>query len=310
MAIPDYQTIMLPLLKHLSDNKIRSSRETFDALANEFNLTEEERKELLPSGQQLVFLNRISWAKVYLKKAGLIESPRRGYFKITESGIKTLNKSPEKIDNDFLKQFKQFRKFMKNKSKKSIGGAERFSETDELDTRKTPEEYLEYGYQQLHEDLSNSLLEQIKSCSATFFEKLVVELLLKMGYGGSRKDAGRTIGKTGDGGIDGIIKEDKLGLDVIYIQAKRWEGTVGRPEIQKFAGALQGQRAKKGIFITTSSFSKDAEEYASMIENKIVLIDGEQLSNLMIDFDIGVNKIAAYEIKRIDTDYFTEESYL
>jgi restriction system protein len=245
-----------------------------------------------------------------LKKAELIESIKRGFFKITDQGKNALKANPEKIDNEFLMQFKAFREFLKSKSKKSISATKKLSEADDLDLKKTPEEYIEFGYQRLREDLSLLLLEHLKTCSPEFFEKLVVELLLKMGYGGTRKDAGSAIGKSGDGGIDGIIKEDKLGLDIIYIQAKRWEAIVGRPEIQKFAGALQGQRAKKGIFLTTSSFSKEAEAFASSIENKIVLIDGEQLANLMIDFDIGVNKIAAYDIKRIDTDYFSEESYL
>ena len=302
MAIPTYDTLMLPLLKHLADGDTKSTSETFEALANEFNLTDEEQKELLPSGQQPLFSNRIAWAKAYLKKAGLIESPKRGFYKITPLGEQALKQKPEKIDNHFLTQFGQFNKFYKKQSTK-------IEEIEEdISNDKTPEEYLEYGYQKIRNDLAIEILNHIRQCTPAFFEKLVVELLVKMGYGGSRSEAGKTIGKSGDGGIDGIIKEDRLGLDIIYIQAKKWDNApISRPEIQKFAGALQGQRAKKGIFITTSNFTKNAIEYASMIESKIVLIDGEQLAKYMIDFDIGVSKIATYEIKKIDTDYFIEE---
>jgi len=307
MTIPDYQSIMLPLLKHLDDKKIRSTQETLDALADEFNLSEEERKESLPSGQQPIFTNRVSWAKIYLRKAGLIESPKRAHFRITEEGHKVLQQNLDKINNRFLTKYPGFIEFTRGRKSKKLQETESQAVEDEISNDKTPEEYLEYGYQKLRSDLANELLNRTKDCPPTFFERLVVELLLKMGYGGSRQEAGQTIGNSGDGGIDGIIKEDRLGLDVIYIQAKRWEGTIGRPEIQKFAGALQGQRAKKGIFITTSTFSKEALEYVSMIESKIVLIDGERLGNLMIDFDIGVSKIATYEIKKVDSDYFVEE---
>ncbi|MEK6765066.1 MAG: restriction endonuclease [Planctomycetota bacterium] len=306
MSIPDYQTVMLPLLEHLGDKEEKATRETLDALASKFNLTEEEKKELLPSGQQPIFSNRVGWAKVYLKKAGLIESTRRGYYKITQKGLNIFSEKPSKIDNEYLKQFSEFLDFTKGRSEKG-GNEGKNIELCDIANEKTPEEYLEFGYQKIHKDLSQDILDRIKGCSPAFFERLVIELLLKMGYGGSRKEAGKTIGRSGDEGIDGIIKEDRLGLDVIYIQAKRWENTVGRPEIQKFAGALQGQRAKKGIFITTSNFSKEAQEYASLIESKIVLIDGEQLSSYMIDLDIGVSKVASYDIKRIDSDYFAEE---
>ena len=223
------------------------------------------------------FSNRVGWAKVYLKKAGLIESTRRGYYKITQKGLNILSKKPSKIDNEYLKQFPEFLDFTKCRSEKGENEGKNIELCD-IANEKTPEEYLEFGYQKIHKDLSQDILDRIKGCSPAFFERLVIELLLKMGYGGSRKEAGKTIGRSGDEGIDGIIKEDRLGLDVIYIQAKRWENAVGRPEIQKFAGALQGQRAKKGIFMTTTNFSKEAQEYASLIENKIVLIDGEQLS--------------------------------
>ncbi len=302
MAIPDYQTVKLPLLKFASDGKEHSLREAVDYLADKFKLTDEERKDLLPSGQQEIFVNRIGWARTYMKKAGLLESTRRGYFKITERGLNVLKDNPSRIDVKFLEQFEEFRLFRALRHKKDVDD-KTIDETEEV----TPEEALESAYQRLRNSLANDLIQQIRSCPPSMFEKLVVELLVKMGYGGSRRDAGQAIGKSGDEGIDGIIKEDRLGLDIIYIQAKRWENTVGRPEVQKFAGALQGQRARKGILITTSSFTKDAQDYASKIESKIILIDGERLAQLMIDFNLGVSPMAAYEVKKIDTDYFTEE---
>lgn len=303
MSIPDYQTIMLPLLRHLADKKERSSLETFEALSKNFGLSEQEKNELLPSGNQPIFMNRIAWAKTYLKKTGFIDSPKRGYYRITERGLDELKKNPKKIDNKYLSQFPEFKDFVKNRVIKHNSD----NKYIEVDSDKTPEENIEYNYQQIRNALSNDILDKVKVCSPYFFEKLVVELLLKMGYGGSRQEAGKIIGKSSDGGIDGIIKEDKLGLDTIYIQAKRWDGTIGRPEIQKFAGALQGQKARKGVFITTSKFTKEAMEYASMIENKIILIDGDTLSSLMIDYDIGVSMINSYLIKRIDSDYFVDE---
>ena len=302
MAIPDYQTVMLPLLKFAGDQREHSLREAVDQLAEEFRLTEEERKELLPSGQQEIFTNRVAWARTYMGKAGLLESTRRGYFKITDRGAKVLKQNPDRIDVKFLEQFEEFRQF------RALRHTETKEEEVEVETHeRTPEEALESAYKQLRDNLANELLQQIKLCSPGLFEKIVVELLVKMGYGGSRQDAGRAIGKSGDEGIDGIIKEDRLGLDIIYIQAKRWENTVSRPEVQKFAGALQGQRARKGILITTSNFSKEAQDYSSKIDSKIVLIDGEQLAQLMIDHSLGVSPMAAYEIKKIDSDYFAEE---
>jgi len=299
MAIPDFQTIMLPLLRDLSDGQEKSSQDTISALAKEFTLSEQERKELLPSGQEPIFKNRVGWAKSYLGKAALIASPRRGYWSITQRGIDVLSKNPPKIDNRFLMQFPEFVAF-----KKPIKAEPELKDSGD---DRTPADHLEYGYQEIRRELSDEILRRIKECSPDFFENLVVELLLKMGYGGSRHDAGRSIGRSGDGGIDGIIKEDKLGLDTIYIQAKRWEGVVGRPEVQKFAGALQGQNAKKGIFITTSDFTKDAQDYVEKIENRIVLVNGALLAESMIDHDVGVAKVTSYEIKRIDSDYFTSE---
>lgn len=301
MAIPDYQTCMLPLLKFYKDGQEHTFREAVESLTKEFRLTDEERHEMLPSGQQEVFGNRIGWARTYIKKAGLIETPKRGVNKITQRGLDVLKKNPGKIDVNYLSQFQEFQEFRALRHTKT-------EEESEIDPNsKTPEELLEGAYQKLRADLARELLQRLKTCSPTFFERLVIEVIVKMGYGGTRKDAGKAVGKSGDGGIDGIIKEDKLGLDAIYIQAKRWENTVGRPEIQKFIGALAQQRAKKGLFITTSSFSADAEDCVSRIEAKIVLIDGENLAQLMIDHNVGVSTVGTYEIKKIDSDYFSEE---
>jgi restriction system protein len=302
MAIPDYQTCMLPFLRYLGDEKEHSLRDAEEALAEHFKLTPTERAELLPSGQQGIFKNRIGWARTYLKKAALISAPRRAVFKITERGMQTLASNPSRIDSKFLEQWSEFVEFRDI----SKPGTEQVQPMDLPLMTTTPEEAIELVYQGLREQLAQELLSRILSCSPTFFEQLVVELLVKMGYGGSRRDAGERIGQTGDGGIDGIIKEDRLGLDTIFIQAKRWQGSVGRPEIQKFVGALQGQRARKGVFITTSTYTSDAIDYASRIDTKVVLIDGKQLSALMIDFDVGVSVSASYVVKRIDSDYFEE----
>ncbi len=299
MPIPDFQTIMLPLLQFCSDGKERSNRETMDALASHFGLTENERKELLPSGQQTTFENRAAWAKAHMKMAGLIENTGRGVFRITPRGLEALSQQPQKINLRWLQQYPEYLEAKNRRKPRKI-------ESEEPE-EKTPEEVLEEAYQSLRDNLAGELLQQLKNAPPAFFENVVVEVLLRMGYGGSRKDAGQAIGKAGDGGIDGIIKEDKLGLDIIYLQAKRWGTTVGRPEIQKFAGALQGQRARKGVFITTSDFSADARDYAARIDSKIVLIDGDQLAHLMIDHNVGVTPVANYEIKKIDLDYFSGE---
>lgn len=302
MAIPDYQSIMLPLLQLAADQQEHALRETIDALADEFNLTDEDRNELLPSGRQATFQNRVGWARTYLKKAGLLQSTRRGYYQITERGLSVLVDEPTAINAKFLKQFPEFQEFQ-SISKKAI----RDDETDDGESKQTPEESLEQAVQSLNDSLVADLVQTIKECSPSFFEQLVVDLLVTMGYGGTRKDAGQTVGRSGDGGIDGIIKEDRLGLDVIYIQAKRWENPVGRPEIQKFAGALQGMRAKKGVFITTSSFTKEARDYVSRIDSKIILINGHKLAAFMIEHNVGVSAAMTYVVKRIDTDYFADE---
>jgi restriction system protein len=300
MAIPDYQSIMLPLLKFMSDGKEHSMREAIETLANQYKLTDDERKVSLSSSPQSLFDNRVGWARTYLKKAGLLDSKRRGYINITEEGQKVLSEKPQKIDVKFLKRFPDFVKFITPEKNGDNGG-------DVGDGDKTPEELLVNAYNILRGGLAKELLQSMKESSPAFFEQLVIDVLIKMGYGGSRAEAGQAVGRSHDGGIDGIIKEDKLGLDIIYIQAKRWEGTVSKPEIQKFAGALQGQRARKGIFITTSIFSSEAIEFVKSIDSKIILIDGQTLANLMIDHNVGVSSLASYEIKKIDSDYFSEE---
>ena len=303
MTIPDFQSIMLPLLETARDGNERAMSDFRDALTEVFGLSSEEREELLPSGTQPVFTNRVAWASIYLQRAGLLERPRRGRYRITERGSSVRKEKPGKIDIKYLLQFPEFIKFreIKKQEKKPVGG------TAEEEKVTSPEETLESAYQELKHNLATDIVQTLKDCSSQFFERLVIDVLLEMGYGGSRKEAGEAIGRAGDEGIDGIIKEDKLGLDIIYIQAKRWDSTVGRPEIQKFAGALQGQRARKGIFITTSDFSKDAIQYVNNIDSKIILIDGRRLAELMIEHNVGVSTVASYQIKKIDSDYFIEE---
>lgn len=304
--IPDYQSLMLPLLKLVSDKQEHKYRDLIEKLAIKFQITDEERKELLASGNQAIFDNRVGWAKTYLKKAGLLDSPKRATFVITQIGLDTLKKNPDRVDAKYLRQFPAFLEFQ-NASRND-------NETEEETTviavsEQTPEENLDKAYQRIRKSLASELLQNVVDLSPTFFERLVVELLVKMGYGGSIKDAGKAIGKSGDEGIDGTIKEDKLGLDIIYIQAKRWKpgNVVGRPELHKFVGALAGQGAKKGIFITTSNFTKEALDYTPKNETKIVLIDGEQLAQLMIDYNLGCTTQQIYELKKIDSDYFGEE---
>ena len=301
MAIPDYQTLMLPLLEFLADGKEHVIADAVESLSDKYRLTPAERQQLLPSGQQTVIRNRIGWARTYMKQAGLIDQVRRGYFCISERGKSVLAEHPERIDVHFLERFPEFLEFRQRRNKET---GEAASETTEADT---PEEELYAAYQRLRADLETELLQHVKAVSPSFFERLVVELLVKMGYGGNLRDAGRAVGQSGDGGVDGIIKEDRLGLDTIYIQAKRWDSTVGRPEIQKFAGVLQGHRARKGVFITTSGYSKDALDFVERIESKIVLIDGETLARLMVDNDVGVGTTQNYSVKRVDLDYFVEE---
>ena len=294
---------MRPLLELASDGKEHALKEARERLAEKFAVTETELKTLLPSGRQTVFVNRVAWAKVYLGAAGLLDSPQRGCFKISEQGRSALKEAPDRITIRFLERYPEFIAFRSapRKQKESV------APTASDEEGQTPEETLEAAHHKLRSELVVELISRVKKCSPEFFEGLVVELLLKMGYGGSRKEAGEAIGAAGDEGIDGLINEDRLGLDTIYLQAKRWEGTVGRPEIQKFVGALHGKRAKKGVFITTATFSADASEYVRNIDPKVSLIDGQQLAEYMIDFGVGVNFVNSYEVKRIDSDYFAEE---
>ena len=304
MPIPDYQTLMLPVLQLASDGQEHKFRDAVEQLSLYFQISDAEQMEMLPSGTQSVFGNRVGWARSYLKQAGLLTTPRRGYFAITERGRQVLKTNPPKLTAALLGQYPEFQAF-KTRRRPKADAADRMSEfSPDFMLDNTPEDILASAYRLLRQNLEQEVLDTIKELPPTFFEKLVIDLLVKMGYGGNRQDAGRAIGKSGDGGIDGFINEDRLGLDVIYIQAKRWETNVGRPEIQKFAGALQGQKARKGIFITTSGFTREARDYASAIETRIILVDGERLATLMVEHNIGVSLMGVYEVKKIDLDYF------
>jgi restriction system protein len=295
---------MLPLLRSLENGSECSTQETLDALAKELHLTEADVTEPMPSRKAPLFTNRVAWAKLHLKRAGLIDSPRRGVYRITERGLEVLRTPPDRINLAYLARFPEYAEF-RARSRASTD-AEASSDIN-MEEERTPEEYIDYGYSRLRAALAEEILSRIAQMPPAFFEKLVVDLLVAMGYGGSQRDAGRAVGPGADEGIDGVIKEDRLGLETIYIQAKRWQATVGRPEIQRFAGALQGQRARKGIFITTSDFSKEAEAYAASIQNTIVLVNGTHLAELMIDHGIGVTLVNTYDIKRLDSDYFMLE---
>ena len=303
MPVPDYQTLLLPLLKLAGSGMADTLPKAELILADEFSLSPEERSSRLPSGQQTVLRNRAGWASFYLKNAGLIEKPKRGIFKITTRGKEVLASNPQSIDLGYLLQFQDFVDFYQ---KGQTSNAQNLASPAVAPATSTPDEVLQSAYETIRSDLASEIIERLLKSSPEFFENVVVELLVAMGYGGSRQDAGERIGKSGDGGIDGIIKEDKLGLDAIYIQAKRWQGNVGRPESQKFVGALQGQRARKGVFMTTSGFSADAIDYVSRIDVKVVLLDGSQIANLMIDHDVGVSPFTTFIIKKIDSDYFEE----
>ena len=302
MAIPDYQACLLPLLKRSADGEEHKFSSLVADLGADFRLTEEELAELLPSGTQPIFANRVGWARLYLKKAGLLDAPKRGFLQITEMGRKILSEGHERIDTKFLERFPEFVAF---RQRDSTAATEPVAAESPISiTSSTPFEMLEDAYGRIRSGLANDLLETLQKVDPKRFEQIVIDLLVTMGYGGSRTDAGKAIGKTGDQGIDGIIKEDRLGLGVIYVQAKRWEQVIGRPEVQRFAGALAGQHATKGIFITTSSFTNEALNYASTLAIKVVLLDGLALTNLMIDHGVGVTTQSVYEVKRIDSDYF------
>jgi restriction system protein len=306
MAIPDFQTLMRPLLESIRDGREHTVPENRDAIAKSFKLSEADQQVLLPSGRQTIFANRLAWAKTHLRMAGLVENTSRGAFRITTRGEKVLHEVKGPINLRVLQSQPGYAEARDGDHKKDAISPQS-SKPDESQTQ-TPDEIIEQSYQGLRKSLARELISRLKTASPSFFERTVVELLVRMGYGGNRADAGKAIGRTGDEGIDGMIKEDRLGLDTIYIQAKRWDKTVGRPQIQEFAGALQGFRAKKGIFLTTSDFSREALDYANRIDSRIVLIDGEALANYMIDFGVGVSGFASYELKRIDSEFFNEES--
>jgi len=276
----------------------------YEQLADDKELSAEDRAELLKSGGQFVYHNRIGWARTYLKKAGLLDSPGRGLVMITDRGRQVLAERPPKLNVSYLRRYPEFVEFHTYKPPASGGPAS--ADDANAESEETPQDLLERAHDELRRQLVDDLLDRVLKSPPSFFERLVVDLLLRMGYGGSREDAGRTIGKSGDGGIDGVISEDRLGLDVIYIQAKRWEGRVGRPVVQAFAGSLEGARARKGVLITTSTFSSDAQDYVRKIEKRIILVDGPMLAGLMIEHNVGVAVEGTYEIKRIDLDYFGE----
>lgn len=306
--IPEFQTLMLPILKLTSDGNVHTMHTTIETLAKQLKLTEEDLNEWLPSKSQKKFYNYVYWAKAHLKMAGLIENKARGQFQITNRGVEILNENHSYLNIQSLrKKFEDYEEKVSSKNKKHNDAPTESFEKELQPIEATPEELIENGYTTIRKDLEIELLTKLKTVHPSFFERIVVELLVKMGYGGSIAEAGKATRYTNDEGIDGIIKEDKLGLDVIYIQAKRWESVVGRPEVQKFVGALAGQRAKKGVLITTSSFTKEAIQYASQMDTKIVLIDGETLAQYMIDCNLGVSVQNIYEIKKIDSDYFEED---
>ncbi|NMH65831.1 restriction endonuclease [Shewanella salipaludis] len=309
-TIPSYEEMMPAVLKVLADGQLKSVRQITEESAVAYGFSDEQIALTLPSGKQTYVYNRVGWAKEYLVKAGLLEQPSRGMCRITSRGQAALA-SGQKVNNLYLSQFEEFvrYKLMSSQSTSQASSKVKAKAADAIDESSlTPSEQISKAFVALNSALADELIEQIYSLSPQFFEQLVVDLMLAMGYGGSQKDAGQATQYTNDGGIDGIIKEDKLGLDSIYLQAKRYrDNTVGRPDIQAFAGALDMHRARKGVFITTSSFSKDAREFVSMIEKRIVLIDGRELAALMIEHNVGVSTRELYAIKAIDSDYFLEE---
>ncbi|MBC2770528.1 restriction endonuclease [Pusillimonas minor] len=304
MSIPDFQTLMRPLLALHQDGHEHINRDLVSALADQFGLTEDDRRQMLPSGRARMFDNRVGWAKTYISNAGLIRAPRRGVSVITDFGARVLAEQAGQINLKFLAALSEDTSQKNDKALLVNDGVD--AKPDLISTQETPEELFENAYSRMRADIERQLLARVMENPPEFLERIIVDLLVRMGYGGSRKDAGEAIGRSGDEGIDGIIKEDPLGLDIIYLQAKRYEGTVGRPDLQKFAGALQGQRAKKGIFITTSSYSREAKDYVTRIDAKIILIDGARLAGLMFDHGVGVSVNTVYESKRIDADYFDE----
>lgn len=296
MPIPTFEDVMLPLLHVIKDKKEYSLRQVEDALSGHFQLTEEERNRMLPSGGMTYLYNRVGWAKTDLKFAGLIEQSGRGLFKITDRGLQVLSENPVKIDVEFLRQFPEFVAWQNKESEKPK------QEIAPLSSQ-TPEDIITTGYEIIQETLYSDLLEKIKSVSDQGFEMLVLDLCKKMNYG----DLVEHTGKSGDQGIDGIIKEDRLGLGEIYLQAKKWEGSVASKDVRNFAGSLQATKSKKGIFITTSDFTPDGREFVKKLsDSTIILINGKDLAKLMVEYDVGVSEINSIRIKKIDQDYFEQ----
>jgi len=312
VAVPPFQDFMLPFLQHIADGAEHKITELFENLAKRFGMSEDDLKELLPSGRETRFKNRVYWTRVHLGQAKLLDSTGRGRFKITNRGQELLKSKPTRIDLKVLSKYPEFQEFRSRSGPTDGGTAPTASiataQSEQPLSAQSPEEQLESTYQLLRQQLAQSLLSTIRKAPPAFFEQLVVDLLVAMGYGGSRVDAGQALGQSGDGGIDGIIKEDRLGLDIVYLQAKRWEAPVGSPEVRNFTGSLEGHGAQKGVLITTSKFTRDAVDFAKRLQQKkLVLIDGEKLSELMMDFGVGVSKVASYTIQKIDPDYFGEE---
>ena len=311
MAVPDFQFFMLPLLRELADGQEHKLQDLYVVLAKKANLSEEDKDEFLPSGKQRVFHNRIGWARTYLKKAGLLDAVKLGVFVITEDGENLLKSNPAEINKSTLAQFSLFQEWQNGASDTSVKPLQNTANLIGNDryASMSPTDQMESSFAIIQSELSDELLTLIRECSPKFFETLVVDLMLAMGYGGWSKESGKATQYSSDGGIDGVINEDPLGLDTIYLQAKRYResNTVGRPDIQAFSGALDMQRARKGVFITTSKFSSDALDYVQRIEKKIVLIDGQQLAEMMIRYNLGVSVKNTYQVKNIDTDYFNEE---
>jgi restriction system protein len=303
VAIPDFQTVMLPLVESLADGRERIMRDLTDELAGRFGLTEQDRIEVLPSGQQTIFSNRVGWAKTHLKYAGLLENPIKGRVRISDVGRIVLAEKPQAINVKFLKRFPTYCEFIgKSASKDGSEG----TGTAVGEGKQTPLELIDAAYQTLALATAEEVLSRLKTCSPSFFEGVVVKLLMAMGYGGVAGH-GAVTGKAGDGGIDGVIRQDKLGLDVVCIQAKRWEGPVGRPVVQGFVGSMDYIRARKGVIMTTSIFTKDAVDFVDRIEGKkVVLIGGAQLATLMIEHHLGVTTTKTYELKEVSNDFFDE----
>lgn len=305
MSVPGFQEFMLPLLQLAADDQEHKTSDAMESVADELQINEQDREALVPSGQQTLLHNRVSWGITYLTKAGLLQKPARGRFRITPRGQSALNGRPTRIDNAFLMQFEEFRAFkIKRNSSDSVPGAGAPTEPIELDI--TPDEQLESAYKVLRETLADELLTRVRAMKPKRFEQVVVDVLVAMGYGGTRVDAAQVVGKSGDGGIDGVIKEDRLGLDMVYVQAKRYEADVGPAAIREFVGSLGEHKANKGVFITCGGFTSGAIEAARKAHSRIVLIDGEQLAQYMIDHGVGVTDHKTFVVKKMDGDYFEE----